>query len=688
MSAVALEAGPEPAAATVPQVRDDSRRRFTIAAVVGTLVASVPYLWFLTNDWSGTYNPLRGIPYFTQFYDEQAKSMIHGHLWVAPGSLGIEGFIHNGRTYTYFGLLLSIFRIPILVVAPSLTGRLTAPSMLAAWLLTALFSSLLIWRVRVLLRGAVAIGRAEAVSLGVLVASILGGSVLLFLASAPWVYDEDIAWSIPTTIATLFVFVGILDRPSGRRVLAAGVLLLAGVLGRPSPALACIVGALLIALWLRLGREGEDRKRWALPLTAAALVPLATYFFVNWLKFGTWLNGLPLADQVWTHENAHRRAFLAATGGKGYSVHLLPTDLWAYLQPLGLRAQSTFPFLTLPVQPPRVFGGYIIDWFYPTASVPASMPMLFLLSCWGLVVSFRPGAGRGAKLMRIPLIAAAGATVVDFFLGYIAPRYLGDFLPFLVLGAAIGVVGVWRVCEHRGRATKAAVVGIIAVLAIVSWVANVGIASSPTPETTQVEAANYIQEVRSISDLTGHPLAEQVTQGDVLPYWAPAGEVFVVADCSGVYLSTGYHFSTVPASQLEHRTWVPVERGPGASSKLTVAFHAPAQLGAGIPILTIGRDTVLHDPRSSVTGGSVRPVIGRTYQVSIETDANLHLVALAMGNYGTLLQGLLSGAGPGDTPVVHTQPSDPSASPGPLTVGRKVTRPSHMALCHRLLDGP
>ena len=67
--------------------------------------------------------------------------MFHGHLSLANGALGLEGFVHAGRTYTYFGLFPSIIRIPILLVTSSLDGKLTATSILLAWLLTGLFAA-------------------------------------------------------------------------------------------------------------------------------------------------------------------------------------------------------------------------------------------------------------------------------------------------------------------------------------------------------------------------------------------------------------------------------------------------------------------------------------------------------------------------------------------------------------------
>jgi len=695
-SVIATESEADPSEIDIAEAHRADRRRFTYAALGGVVVASVPFLWLLMNDWTGTYDPLRSIPYFGNFYDEQAQAIMHGHLWVPTGSLGIEGFVHDGHTFTYFGLLPSLLRIPVILAAPSLTGRLTAPSILLAWLLTGLFASMLIWRVRIMLRGSVALGRAEAICLGVLVATIMGGSVLLFLGAAPWVYDEDIAWAVPVTIATLFVFLGILNFPSRGQLVAASGLILAGVLGRQSAALACIVGALIIAGWFYFGRDDPEHRRWALPMVAVGLVPFAVSCVVNWLKFGTVVNGLPLAIQVWTKVNAHRRIFLASTGGKGYSFHFFPTTLWTYFQPFGLHVQSTFPFLTLPVSSPHVFGGYVVDILYPTASVPASMPLLFFLSVWGLLVTFRRHPGRGRALMRIPLIVAAGATFVDFELGYIAPRYLADFLPFLVLGGAIGFIDLWQRWEQRASARKAGVAALVA-LAVFSLVANLGIALSTTVEWTSTQAMNYLHAIKAVSDATGHPLANQVHRGSALPFWAPANEVFVVGDCAGLYISSGINFQIVPTFQIERSTWVTVEQGTAFDTTLNVTFNTPpSTLGAGVPLLRIGLDTVfvrsvghgqvqvvLGDPRYPFFGPPFKPVLGAPYSTRVVTNTVLHMVTVTMG-YGVVLNGVLSGAAFG-APVEVQPPHDVLGFPAPLTVRREPTPPADMSLCRSLL---
>src|ERR1039457_3177626 len=129
---------------TVPALLD-SRRRFTTAVILGIAVAVVPYLWVLLDLWSNSPNLLRTAEssgYASNVYDLQARAMFHGHLYVANGALGSEAFVHSGRQFTYFGLFPSIIRMPFLLISHNLDGRLTAPSMLVAWIVTGLFTSL------------------------------------------------------------------------------------------------------------------------------------------------------------------------------------------------------------------------------------------------------------------------------------------------------------------------------------------------------------------------------------------------------------------------------------------------------------------------------------------------------------------------------------------------------------------
>lgn len=207
-----------------------NRRRFVVAASVGISVVTIPYLWVLFVMWNSAPNLFRNVyanGYGGDFYDLQARAMLSGHLYVPKGSLSIETWVHNGRDYTYFGLFPSLLRMPILLVTHHLDGRLSTWFILLAWLLTGLFTSLLVWRIRTTLRGDAFLGRAEALTLGILIASIAGGSVLVYLAANPYVYSEDKAWSVALSLGAFFALLGMLERPSWGRVFSSGLLIVA-----------------------------------------------------------------------------------------------------------------------------------------------------------------------------------------------------------------------------------------------------------------------------------------------------------------------------------------------------------------------------------------------------------------------------------------------------------------------------
>ena len=142
--------------------------------------------------------------------------------------------------------------------------------------------------------------------------------------------------------------------------------------------------------------------------------------------------------------------------------------------------------------------------------------------------------------------------------GYIGPRYLGDFVPFLVLASAVAMADISRRLEGRRRRIRVGAVAVIAVVALFSIVANIGIAIVPNEEWTSGQAVSFVSAQKTVSDLTGHPLQGRVTRGDTLPPWAPAGQLDVIGDCSGLYISNRGELlnrteSAIHTNHLAHR---------------------------------------------------------------------------------------------------------------------------------------
>ena len=85
------------------------------------------------------------------------------------------------------------------------------------------------------------------------------------------------------------------------------------------------------------------------------------------------------------------------------------------------------------------------------------MPLLFLLGVWGVCHRLPAPARRPGAMTRAPPGGDGRRYTPGVLLfGYIADRYLADFLPFVALAGVVGLVDVWRRLDGRGRWTRLA----------------------------------------------------------------------------------------------------------------------------------------------------------------------------------------------------------------------------------------
>jgi len=533
-------------------------RRFQLVAIGAVVMASLPYLWVLWDLWTGTLNPFRVNEQTTApgavEYDVQARALMHGHLSLPNHSIGPEAFIHDGRTYTYFGIFPSLIRMPVLVFTHTFDGRLSAPSLLLAWLVTALFGSVLLWRIRVVVRGDAPLGWGEALSYGALLFSILAGSVLVSLASSPQVYQEDVAWGVALAVGSLFALLGVVERPSWSRVLFCGLLVLLTNLNRATTGYACILGTVMVAAWFALGRGGPERRRWALPVLGVGALALVVGCAINLAKFDQ-LFGFPVSEQLLYNDLGYAHI----NGGKHFSLHFLPSTLDEYLLPGNLRLTWLFPFLALPELPNHLVAHTRLFNEGNTSSATASMPLLFGLGVWGLITTFtphRPVMVRSLRLLVICTMASVGAILIY---GTIYERFLADFMPFLVLASAIGMIDIWRRLDGKPRRARLLVGAGITVLTLFGFLANMGIAITPQDNWTQTQADHFVRTEQVVSEITGNPLRDDVVRGPTLQGIAPIGQLFILGDCKGLYISDGEGLPYYPS-----HIWRPVELAPHA----------------------------------------------------------------------------------------------------------------------------
>jgi hypothetical protein len=528
--------------------------------------------------WSGTVHPLRlhGSD-DNPVYDVQARALMHGHLVIPNGSISSEAFISHGHQYTYFGIFPSLLRIPIFAFTSSFDGRLTAPSILASWITTAVFCSLLLWRLRIILRGRAALGWTEAVSYGVLLASILVGSTLVFLASSDDVYAEDLAWSVALACVGFFAILGVVERPNWGRLTLCGIVVLCINLNRSTTGYAAIFATLSISVWFATGRAGSERRRWALPMALAGLIPMAIGCAIDFAKFGL-LFGAPLTDQI-----LYKEFRLGRNGGQYFSLHNVPATLQGYIDPLTFRVRSTFPYILMP--DPLNSAGLVATG--GTASALLSVPLLCAAGVLGIVVPFRRNQPTCVRGLRFLLVGAALGAGVIMVYGWITERFVADFLPLLILSSMIAMITAWRWLQDRSKKIRAALVSGTILLALVGLVANIGFSITPDSSWTQTQYTNYLTVQRDLSNVTGHPLNHTVVVGESFPHPAAVGTLFIKGNCEALYVAlVTVPKSAFPSSASWYTAWGLVERAPHVSFCRSLLNGTRIGLGGDGPSLT------------------------------------------------------------------------------------------------------
>ena len=110
-------------------------------------------------------------------------------------------------------------------------------------------------------------------------------------------------------------------------------------------------------------------------------VPVVVYCAINVVKFDS-LISVPWDRQQYSQVVEDRREFLDESGNSFFGVQFAPTTLVQYLRPDGLAFSGVFPWIEAPDHA-DVIGDARFDTIEPTASVPASMPVIVVLAVSG-----------------------------------------------------------------------------------------------------------------------------------------------------------------------------------------------------------------------------------------------------------------------------------------------------------------
>jgi hypothetical protein len=221
-------------------------------------------------------------------------------------------------------------------------------------------------------------------------------------------------------------------------------------------------------------------------------------------------------------------------------------------------------------------------------------------------------------------------------------------------------------------------------------VANVAIASFPVSQWTAAQSARFINAENSLS-LDSLPAS--VHHGSAPPYWAPAGQIFIAGNCSGLYLSSGNDMRDVPGQQIEHYTWMPVEESPSFVHVIGFTFNGPvSQFHEPVTLMTYGNSRLVMEPAPHVPGfvqlhlydsgtkiawpspiGWKFPIDGsevhHQLQIVVNIDPNLNRFLVGWYNDQVMINHYVAGRGPA---VVVQTPSRAPGSPPPMVTVRSV----------------
>ncbi len=527
----------------------------------GAGIATALFVIVLAN-WSRHLQPTR---YTSDFYDVQARRLFHGHLSVPIDRIGLEAFHHGNAYHLYFGIFPTVLRMPILLLTSRFDGRLTQPSMLAAWTVLLIAVRGLLWQTRLLVRGNLDNRPVDGVDRLMSFATpivLVAATPVLFLASVTAVYHEAILWGLAAALWTFHRLLLVLNAPSRHTVLAFGLGATVAMTSRASVGLAPCATAIIIALVALASNRTGGGPRWrhttarlrdaigcgsldarhARLVLIAALVPIGVHVAINEARFGTTLSP-PYASQVWTDISADRRAALAANGGSLFNVGYAPSTMLAYLRPDGAQLSRQFPYLWFD-RPARVVGDVVFDTRDRTASLTSVSPLLVALAGAGaLIVGHSVIHRRRLARLALPAMTSIGATIGVLTIGFVAQRYEGDLLlpaVLLALPACFVVLDMLVATRQHRRRTIAATVVLVGAIAWSLW-ANVSIAvlyQRLYVPSREADRHSFVELQLTMAGMA--PGTIGYARGDEAPTsLAPPRHFHVTGDCRELWWSDG-----------------------------------------------------------------------------------------------------------------------------------------------------
>ncbi len=362
-------------------------------------------------------------------FNSQLRALLDLRLDIDPNVIGMEGFVRDGKTYTYFGIWPALLRLPLIGQLWrdwTTLSCITASTLASLTLLLALRSA---QRPNDVSRATRCVSAAFALTL------MLSGPQIELLGK-PSVYVEAIAWAYAFVCTFLWLAVPLLQgapATARRLTLLAGCASLA-LLTRVSTGMAMYCALGLLALLLCHGASLRDCfRRWA----PAAIVLASAIIISGAVNQARWDSPWQFADLATNRYYGADPARLLRIETLGaFNIARIPQALTYYFAGDAFFAPARDSNAWRTVQ--RLFDGPE----GPPSSLLLTMPLWWLLACVGL---YRCIAHPSHVQTRSTVALAAGLAVAPALMMtyvYLAFRYRAEFAPTLLLLSLRGLA--WR----------------------------------------------------------------------------------------------------------------------------------------------------------------------------------------------------------------------------------------------------
>ena len=359
---------------------------------------------------------------------------------------------------------------------------------------------------------------------------------MLWLSSAALVYHEAELWGAALAWLGFDRVVAWWSTRRGLDLLGAGALAALALSTRPSsgmgPALALGGLAVVLAVQRAVARPGA----WCV---GAAAVPFLLYALRQRRCASATPFSVPFDRQVLNEFSADRRAALADNGGTLFGRQV-PANGPRAVPAAGHDRAPGAGAVAVVGRPADLIGGVTFDTVDRSASLAGRGAGVRRRRVVGVVATIRRRVA--GSVGGVDCVAAAVAVVPTLAIAFIAQRYLADFVPVLVVGAALGVpaVAAWaagsggapaRVLAGDSRARRRRPDG--RTRAWPCWPATC------TCCPTRPSAATSSRCNTPIQDACGGGRRRTSQRVERLGEVGPDGAVAIVGDCDGLYRSDG-----------------------------------------------------------------------------------------------------------------------------------------------------